>query len=1149
MPETVKDKGAAPQAQEPAAKGQAEPAPKQGSAHSSAAHGGAYTLARELTAAGGGQEPPPEKLTPIFRKAEFAHPVNDEQKARALTALQQQYGNRYVQRVLSGGAQEPPSSDASTIVQRQEAQGASDGHETATPQFGQSAGRPLDSDARDQMGSRFGQDFGGVRVHDDGEAHRAARSLNAEAFTTGRDIYFSQGAYNPSSQTGQRLLAHELAHVAQQNQGTAGAGPQGFSVSHPSDPLERQADAASEAVMRGEMFPALTSSAGHVYQRQAAGGAAPAATPAPGGAPGAAGADSAAAAGDFSVQIAGTTVVLPVKDLLKKAVPGNKLTLPDKYLKKVPAIPSFKLTEASLDLDDAKVPTGATLAIAVNRPPLEGTGQINVDKQGKATGTAHVVFSSNKIPGLKQTELDVSVTNKDFSFDASIDFELPKVTGNLKYKYADQKHSGKGKANYEGSKMKGGIEVIMSEAGLISGSGMLEMELFKGLKGEVEVAVDEKKNIGVKGKLSVPGQVELFPEKKFEKSFFNFEKKFPIWGITIPVIDVNVGIFAEVHASAGFRSKFGPGVLRDIALTGEFGTDPEAATEFGLGGEFYLPAAAEVVANVGGGIGLGLAVADITGGIEAVGVAGLYSALTVRPNFRYAGGKYTVSGMAEIAGVAQLKFGINAFAKIDVGVWLFKGTVWRKDWTLAEWVWNTGLNLALRANISYTLGEDFAPDISFETGSVDPEKFIKDAMPESGSPVPAPPKPPVPDKSTLTAEGAQGQPAGGAPGEAPAPPTPGAPPAKTQQGSPGAAAAGGAGGPGAAGGEGPEHTAKVQAGLEAIDREQARYLSNGQILKEEAETVAAKVKHDHPIFKSLTVVDGDKSWDYDYVASPGQKKKGPTKEEKEAQAKAKAQEKEDKAKAKEEAKAKAKAEADKAKRDKAVKDLEPYDAKLAGGKVSGTFGKFDWTDYNFTTAVPPIHPANIEYGMPSGPAIPKPTGAYTIGEGVERETQTDAWHTVLNAKRRDKKNDLNSRLSAELNKDENKNADEQKKKTLVVGLAGLQGSAQWTGKITDGTSLDQLIDQIAMDMLEKQYNLPSIDLNLGGWENHHIKPIDWSGPNDNSNLIFIRHGEHTPITNWFGARKRLLQQSLEAIESIPVNPVPAPPTSNPAAAQ
>src|SRR5215208_2907172 len=142
MPETVTDKTGAPRAQEPAAKAQAEPAPKQEGGHSSAAHGGAYALVRELAAAGGGQEPPPERFTPIFRKAEFSNPVNDAQKARALTALQQQYGNRYAQRVVSSGAQEPPDSDASAIIQRQESHGSSEATNDSAPQLGTSSGRP-----------------------------------------------------------------------------------------------------------------------------------------------------------------------------------------------------------------------------------------------------------------------------------------------------------------------------------------------------------------------------------------------------------------------------------------------------------------------------------------------------------------------------------------------------------------------------------------------------------------------------------------------------------------------------------------------------------------------------------------------------------------------------------------------------------------------------------------------------------------------------------------------------------------------------------------------------------------------------------------------------------------------------------------------
>lgn len=72
----------------------------------------------------------------------------------------------------------------------------------------------------------------------------------------------------------------------------------------------------------------------------------------------------------------------------------------------------------------------------------------------------------------------------------------------------------------------------------------------------------------------------------------------------------------------------------------------------------------------------------------------------------------------------------------------------------------------------------------------------------------------------------------------------------------------------------PEHDAKVTAGLAAIDQEEQKYLEEGEISREDAEKIAAKVLSEHPVFGLITVVDGGGTWDYDYVASPGKKKKG-----------------------------------------------------------------------------------------------------------------------------------------------------------------------------------------------------------------------------------------------------------------------------------
>src|SRR3982750_3926095 len=80
-------------------------------------------------------------------------------------------------------------------------------------------GHPLPLSSRAFMESRFDQDFSQVRVHTDGRAIESARSLNALAYTVGRDVVFDADRYRPETSEGQRLLAHELAHVVQQRSG------------------------------------------------------------------------------------------------------------------------------------------------------------------------------------------------------------------------------------------------------------------------------------------------------------------------------------------------------------------------------------------------------------------------------------------------------------------------------------------------------------------------------------------------------------------------------------------------------------------------------------------------------------------------------------------------------------------------------------------------------------------------------------------------------------------------------------------------------------------------------------------------------------------------------------------------------------------
>ena len=155
---------------------------------------------------------------------------------QSLLQLQRQYGNRYVQRVLDlarkGAGDTEVAPDVEQAIQRT-----------------RGGGQALDSGARTQMESAFGADFSGVRVHTDGKADTLNRQLSARAFTTGQDIFFRQGAYNPGSSSGRELLAHELTHVVQQNSGKV---QNKLNIGQPGDIYEQEADQMAQAVMQRE---------------------------------------------------------------------------------------------------------------------------------------------------------------------------------------------------------------------------------------------------------------------------------------------------------------------------------------------------------------------------------------------------------------------------------------------------------------------------------------------------------------------------------------------------------------------------------------------------------------------------------------------------------------------------------------------------------------------------------------------------------------------------------------------------------------------------------------------------------------------------------------------------------------------------------
>ncbi|HET7230542.1 MAG TPA: DUF4157 domain-containing protein [Longimicrobium sp.] len=148
--------------------------------------------------------------------------------------------DRTAERVMANEADSPralsagPAAASSGRLHPFRAAPAAAGPATAPPVVHaalRTPGYPLDAAARRFMEPRFGRGLGGVRVHTGPVAEQSARAVRALAYTVGSDVVFGAGQYQPHTAPGQRLLAHELAHVFQPQ--PAGGSLRRFHIPHP----------------------------------------------------------------------------------------------------------------------------------------------------------------------------------------------------------------------------------------------------------------------------------------------------------------------------------------------------------------------------------------------------------------------------------------------------------------------------------------------------------------------------------------------------------------------------------------------------------------------------------------------------------------------------------------------------------------------------------------------------------------------------------------------------------------------------------------------------------------------------------------------------------------------------------------------------
>lgn len=168
---------------------------------------------------------------------------NEPVRIALLQEMGQSQGNRALQRFLHAQRRAASSST----------ENAEDANLGERIQSAQGQGASLDEGTQSRLEAGLGADLSGVKVHTGSDADHMAKSVDAVAFTTGQDIFFREGAYNPGTQEGMRLLAHEATHTVQQSQGPVAGTPtdDGVALSHPSDSFEQAAEHAADTVTSG----------------------------------------------------------------------------------------------------------------------------------------------------------------------------------------------------------------------------------------------------------------------------------------------------------------------------------------------------------------------------------------------------------------------------------------------------------------------------------------------------------------------------------------------------------------------------------------------------------------------------------------------------------------------------------------------------------------------------------------------------------------------------------------------------------------------------------------------------------------------------------------------------------------------------------
>jgi hypothetical protein len=400
------------------------------------------------------------------------------------------------------------------------------------------------------------------------------------------------------------------------------------------------------------------------------------------------------------------------------------------------AIPGISDAKIHVEHDDKGTTVDGTATLSV--PGLDGTElQISRDKDNRIEiGADNIPLPVGKLPGVKSAiasihavrdpkagwsvrgigTVQAGVPGINGQLGIDIDGELLTISGG-----ADVAHGiMSGHANLlvtnrprtpEGLPQPGRYPQVQPTELSLTGKGAVSLQLGRLLKGTVGIEILPNAEIALSGTVALPPTVDVFPQQKFEHVLFSPPP------LDIPILGLSAaghrfGIFATIGGALSFKASLGPGQLRDTALTVDYNpSHPDQASVHG-DATFYVPAQAGLRLAIHGGIGAGLAIVDVTGGIEVgaeLGIAAEASAHVAVDWTPSAG--VSLEANAHFAASPQFTFDVSAYVEVELDLLLKTIDVYSHRWKLASFTYGPALNFGLDVPVRWSerAGLDFDP--------------------------------------------------------------------------------------------------------------------------------------------------------------------------------------------------------------------------------------------------------------------------------------------------------------------------------------------------------------------------------------------------------------------------------------------------------